>query len=79
MPVLIAALDETQKLAYRDPPQPAFRFARAELLFFTTQDFGLRASTDAATAVSSKPGWLAWWQTNQAVLRFDAKTMRFTP
>jgi hypothetical protein len=77
LPVLIAALDQGDKLSFRDPPQPAFDFARAELLYFTTEDFGLRGSTDLASVAATKPAWLGWWQANQSSIHFDTSSRKY--
>ena len=79
LPVLIAALDIADQLSYRDPPQPAFDFARTELLFFTTQDYGLKSASDLAGVAATKPSWESWWQANQSSIHFDDATEKYSP
>ena len=81
LPVLIDALDNPEQLRFRDPPQPAFTFARAELLWLTDADLGLKTAPDldAAKVAAAKPAWRLWWQENQATLHMDAQKRRFVP
>ena len=60
-----------------DPPPPAFEFAKTELLYFTTQDFGLKLSSDRASAAATKPSWEAWWQANQGSINFDTSLRKY--
>ena len=78
LPVLIDALDNRQALSFRDPSQPAFEFAAAELRLLTGTDLGLGTGVDAAAVAAAKPRWQAWWQANGAGLDFDARNHRYT-
>jgi hypothetical protein len=78
LPVLVDALDQHEKLSFRDPSEPAFAFARAVLLNLTAGNFGLRAAVDRPAAVAAtKPAWLRWWNANKATVHFESRTKRF--
>ena len=71
IPVLIAALDSPEAMALRDPPQTASGFGRELLLRFTSEDFGLRAASDAVSVAKVEPAWRQWWDEHGAGLRWD--------
>ena len=71
IPVLIAALDSPEAMALRDPPQTASGFAKELLLRFTSEDFGLRAASDAVSVAKVEPAWRQWWAEHGAGLRWD--------
>lgn len=77
IPVLIDELGSTDAMAYWDPPQTASGFARQQLLRFTVGDFGLRATTDGATATAVKPAWQQWWKDYGATLTWDPTIEQF--
>ena len=77
LPVLIAALDDPRILSYRDPPEPAFEFAKTELLWFTRQEFVLKGAATAEQIGATKPAWENWWRTAGASIHFDPQTRRF--
>ena len=79
IPVLIAALSSSAPLAYQDPEQSAFEFAQAELGYYTSQDFGLKAATGLAAVSATQPAWQKWWATRGSALRFDSTTRKYTP
>ena len=55
----------------REPPQTASGFARELLLRFASEDFGLRAASDAVSVAKAEPAWRQWWAENGAGLRWD--------
>jgi hypothetical protein len=78
LPVLIAGLHEPARMLFMDPPQYGYEFARASLLYFTTQDFGLKAASDDAQAVAAtEPAWTAWWRASGSSLRWDPKVRKY--
>ena len=81
LPVLIDALDSSAQLSFRDPPQPAFDFARTQLLWLTEADLGLKTAPEleSAQVAAAKPKWLLWWQANQAALHMDSQKRKFVP
>ncbi len=64
IPVLIAALNSEEELAYSLPPQVAWWYARYLLLQYTLEDFGLEGDESFATAAAAQPTWQAWWEEN---------------
>lgn len=72
-PVLIDALDSDDPLAFRDPPQRAWQFARFVLIQYTEEDMGMLGprtfSLDQAAA--AKPAWERWWSEHGDALRYD--------
>lgn len=77
IPVLIDELDSPEAMALRDPPDTASGFAARLLLRFTTEDFGLRAATDAASIAQVKPSWQRWWDDHGTALLWDPATGEF--
>jgi hypothetical protein len=77
LPVLIAALDNPERLSYRHPPQRAFEFAKTQLLWFTKQDLGLKSAITQDQIAASKLAWEQWWRSAGPALRFDRQTRRF--
>ena len=77
LPVLIDALDNGAELQFRTPPTQAREFARAQLLWFTTQDFGLRAAISPEQIPETKARWLAWWSSVGDTVRRDPSTRKF--
>lgn len=75
--VLIAGLDQQDPLSYRVPPQRVCDFAQRELLWFTNQDFGLKAAHTAEQIAATKSGWEQWWQARNATIHFDPHIRRF--
>jgi hypothetical protein len=78
IPVLIDALSSTDELAYSSPSQSGFEFAQAELLYFTTQDFGLRSATGPAAVAATQAAWRQWWTAQGPSLRFDPNARKYT-
>ena len=77
IPVLIDLLGSPDSMAFRDPPQTGSEFAAEQLLRFTSEDFGLRAVTDAAGAAQAKPLWKQWWDAHGSALVWDATITEF--
>ncbi len=75
--VLIEALDVTDTVRYRDPPQPCWEFASALLVRFTGRDLGLADVRDATDAARARPRWMAWFERNRDALEFDAGTLTY--
>jgi hypothetical protein len=72
IPVLIAALSSNDQISYWDPPLQAYGFARAELMFYTSNDFGLVKATTLSTASAAQPAWQKWWTKDGASVHFDS-------
>ena len=72
-PILIDALDSDDPLAFRDPPQRAWQFARFVLIQYTEEDMGLLGPLTFSTeqAAAAKPTWETWWSDHGDALRFD--------
>lgn len=72
-PVLIGALDSDDPLAFRDPPQRAWQFARFVLIQYTETDMGLLGppTFSAEQAAAAKPAWDRWWSEHGDALRYD--------
>lgn len=77
LPVLIAALDQQDELSYRAPPRRAYEFAQSQLLWFTNQDFGLKAAQTPAEIAATKPAWEQWWQSVGGSLHYDRRERKF--
>jgi hypothetical protein len=77
LPVLIAALDQQDELSYRAPPRRAYDFAQRQLLWFTNQDFGLRAAQTPERVAATKPAWAQWWRSVGVSLHYDRRERRF--
>ncbi len=77
IPILIDGLDDGTVLAHRDPPKFVWESARALLLAFTSEDFGLAASTTADETAATKPAWEAWWAADGASLVYRATGHRY--
>lgn len=73
-PVLIEMLGSDEQLAFRDPPQMAWQFARFVLIQYTDEDMGLLGPAPFAAdrAVAAQPAWRDWWISSGASLEFDA-------
>jgi hypothetical protein len=78
IPVLIDALSSTDEVAFSSPGQFGFEFAQAELLYFTTQDFGLRSATGPAAVAATQAAWRQWWTAQSTALRFDPNARKYT-
>jgi hypothetical protein len=61
LPSLIDGLSSSDTLAYWDPPESAWAFAKEVLLASTGQDLGLRQATTLAAATAAQPAWRQWW------------------
>lgn len=72
-PVLIDALDSDDAVAFRDPPQRAWQFARFVLIQYTEEDLGLLGprTFSAEQAAAAKSTWETWWVDRGDVLVFD--------
>lgn len=72
-PVLIGALDSDDPLAFRDPPQRAWQFARFVLVQYTDEDMGLLGprTFSAEQAAAAKRAWDRWWSEHGDALRYD--------
>jgi hypothetical protein len=77
LPVLIAALDQQDELSYRAPPRRAYEFAQSQLLWFTNQDFGLKAAQTPEEIAATKPAWEQWWQSVAGSLHYDRRERKF--
>jgi len=77
LPVLIAALDQQDELSYRAPPQRAYDFAQRQLLWFTDQDFGLKAAETPEGIAATKPAWEQWWRSVGVALHYDRRERKF--
>jgi hypothetical protein len=77
LPVLIAALDQQDELSYRAPPQRAYDFAQRQLLWFTNQDFGLKAAQTPEGIAATKPAWEKWWRSAGVSLHYDRRERKF--
>lgn len=78
IPVLIAALDSEDDLAFRDPPQQAWDAASFALIQFTEEDLGLVGVEDLAGSAAAKPAWEAWWEAHGESLVWDAERGVYT-
>jgi hypothetical protein len=79
LPVLIAALDQRDELSYRLPLLHAYEFAQRQLLWFTNQDFGLKAAQTLEEIAATKPAWERWWQAAGDSLHYDRPERKFVP
>ena len=79
LPVLIAALDQNEPLLYRGAGERVYSFARKQLLWFTGQDFGLKAAETPEQIAATKPAWQGWWRANGDTVHFDPQNKRFVP
>jgi hypothetical protein len=79
LPVLIAALDQRDELSYRVPLLHAYEFAQRQLLWFTNQDFGLKAAQTLEEIGATKPAWERWWQSAGVSLHYDRPERKFVP
>jgi hypothetical protein len=61
-PALVELLGSAQHLAYRDPPERAWEFARTLLLIYTGQNFGLSKARTMRASVRTRKRWRAWAQ-----------------
>jgi hypothetical protein len=77
LPVLIAALDQQDELSYRAPSLRAYDFAQRQLLWFTNQDFGLKAALTLQQVAATKPAWERWWQSANGTLHYDRRERKF--
>jgi hypothetical protein len=77
LPVLIAALDRNEPLMYRGPGERASTFAQKQLIYFTSQDFGLKTARTAEQIAATKPMWERWWQGTGDSVHYDPQTRRF--
>ena len=77
LPALIAALDQQDELSYRAPPQRACDFAQRQLLWFTNQDFGLKAAQTPEEIAAAKPAWERWWRSVSGSLHYDRRERKF--
>ena len=77
LPVLIAALDQQDDLSYRAPPRRAYEFAQSQLLWFTNQDFGLKAAQTPEEIAATKPAWEQWWRSVGGSLHYDRRERKF--
>jgi hypothetical protein len=77
LPILIAALDQQEPMAYRAPGEHACDFAKQQLLWFTRQDFGLKAASTSEQIAATKPAWEQWWQSAGASVHYDRQVRRF--
>ena len=77
LPVLIAALGQQDELSYRAPPLRAYDFAQRQLLWFTNQDFGLKAALTPQQVAATKPAWERWWQSANGSLHYDRRERKF--
>ena len=77
LPVLIAALDQRDELSYRRPLLHAYEFAQRQLLWFTNQDFGLKAAQTPEEIAATKPAWERWWQSAGDSLHYDRPERKF--
>lgn len=75
LPVLIEMLGSAEDLAFRDPPQAAWEFARFVLLRYTAEDLGLLGprTFSAVDAAAAQPAWATWWIEHGDRLEFDAE------
>ncbi|HET7678777.1 MAG TPA: HEAT repeat domain-containing protein [Xanthobacteraceae bacterium] len=76
-PALIDALDDRTQLEYRLPPTLALHFAKSQLLWFTTQDFGLKSATSDEQIANTKAAWQQWWQKARFSLHRDPKIRKY--
>lgn len=77
LPALIAALDQQDDLSYRAPPRRAYEFAQSQLLWFTNQDFGLKAAQTPEEIAATKPAWEQWWRSVGGSLHYDRRERKF--
>jgi hypothetical protein len=77
LPVLIAALDQQDELSYRASPLRAYDFAQRQLLWFTDQDFGLKAAQTPEGIAATKPAWEQWWRSVGVSLHYDRPERKF--
>ena len=70
-PILIDALDSSEYLSFRDPPQRAWEAAVFALIQFTNEDLGLLGVEDIEGSQAAQGAWSAWWQENQDSLTWD--------
>jgi hypothetical protein len=77
LPILITALDQQGPMAYRAPGARACDFAKQQLMWFTRQDFGLKAASTTEQIAATKPAWEQWWQATGTSVHFDRQVRRF--
>jgi len=65
-------------VSYSSPGQFGYEFAQAELLYFTTQDFGLRSATRPAAVAATQAAWRQWWTAQSTSLHFDPNARKYT-
>lgn len=75
LPVLIEMLGSEEELAFRHPPQAAWRFARFVLVQYTGQDLGLLGprTFSASDAAAAQPAWEDWWVQHGGSLQYNAR------
>ncbi|HEX9596167.1 MAG TPA: HEAT repeat domain-containing protein [Anaerolineales bacterium] len=72
IPVLIAALNSEEELAYSLPPQQAWQAASSLLLLYTLEDFGLAGADTFELVAVTQPAWQAWWEQQGGNLQWMA-------
>ena len=64
-------------LRHVDPPMPAWRYARANLLLFVDEDLGLRAAADQQAAAAAQLAWREWFEANRHLLSWRPDLGRY--
>ena len=77
IPVLIAALREDEPLAFSQPPQLAWEYARALLLQYVEPEFGLLAAEDFGTVGVIAGAYEVWWESSAETIAWDETRLRF--
>jgi HEAT repeat protein len=74
---MIDSLTSEEQLRNVDPPMPAWRYARANLLLIVGHDLGLRDASDLDAATAAADAWSSWWAENAEALTWNPQLGRF--